>query len=249
MTTFADIATDALLALGVYAPGESISGADMSQAFTTYNDMADFLATQNLASYANVEQSFTLVPGENQYTIGPTGQIVQSRPMEIFTNPGAVRIVDPNGTNYPVQVVDQFAYQTLSAGTVTGSNVVNSNTPDVLFYDPQFPNGVLNLWPTPTQAWTIYFQSRLIIGEAASQTATISLPPGYNLMLKRNLAKWLLDYFGDQVSPQAQQRIEMRARETLAQIKRRNIKVPLAVFDPGIVTKGVGTFNIQTYNN
>lgn len=247
MTTFTDIATDALLTLGVYAPGESISAADMSQAFTTFNDMIDFFATQNLMSYANVEQSFTLVPGDNQYPIGPTGQILQARPMEILGNPGAVRVVDPQGTNYPVMVVDQFAFNNLSAGTIAGSNVVNSNTPDILFYDPQFPNGVINLWPTPTMAWTLYFQSKLIISEAATLTSAISLPPGYNLMLKRNLAKWLLPYFGDQLGQLAMARVVADAKETLAQIKRRNIKIPLSTFDSGIVTKGVGTFNIQTY--
>ena len=245
MTTLTDIATDALLSLGVYAPGEAISAADMGQAFTTFNDMADFLSTQRLASYANLEQNFTLVPGQNRYTIGATGTIAGARPMDILTNPGACRVVDPQGTNYIVRVVDQFSFNSLSSGTIAGSNVVTSNTPDVLFYDPQFPNGVINVWPTPTTAWTLYFDCRLAISEAATYTSAVSLPPGYNLMLKRNLAKWLLPYFGAQVAPQDQARILQDARETLAQVKVSNLRVPLAQFDSGMATKSAGTWNFQ----
>jgi len=231
MTVFNDIASDAMLRLGVYAPGETISAADINQAFVTYNDMVDYLSNQNLACYANTEQSFVLVPGDNQYTIGPSGQIMQARPLEILNNPGAVRIIDGNGTVYPVRVIDQFEWNRISLGTIAGSNNVTSNFPDVLFYDPQMPNGIINLWPTPSSAYSIYFDSRLPIAEAAALNSAVSLPPGYNLMLKTNLAVWLLDYFGAGVDPATQQRIMAAARKTLAEVKIKNTKVPVMTFD------------------
>ncbi len=231
MTVFTDIASDALQRLGVYAPGETISAADINQAFITYNDMVDYLSNQNLACYANSEQSFMLVPGDNSYPIGPSGQIVAARPLEILTNPGAVRIVDGNGTVYPVRVVDQFEWNRISLGTIAGSSNVTSNFPDVLFYDPQMPNGIINLWPTPSSAYMIYFDSRLPLAEASALNSSIIMPPGYNLMLKCNLAEWLLDYFGAAVDPATQQRIMAAARKTLTEIKVKNTKVPIMTFD------------------
>jgi hypothetical protein len=243
VTTFLDIATDALQRLGVYAPGEAISSADIAQAFTTYNDLADYLSNMNLACYANAEQSFVLVPGDGQYSIGPTGQIAQSRPLEILDNPNAARIVDGNGNVFPVDVIDQFAWNSIS------TQVVNSNLPEVVFYDPQFPNGLINLWPIPSAAYTFYFLSRLTISEAANLTSAISLPPGYNLMLKSQLAMRLLPYFGAQVTPQDRADIKAEARETLATIKRKNTKIPLAVFEKGLVKKGGSSpYNIYTDN-
>lgn len=241
MTVFLDIASDALQRLGVYAPGESISSADIDQAFTTFNDMVDWLSNQSLACYANAEQSFTLVPGDNSYPIGPTGQIVQARPLDILTNDGAARIVDFQGNNFPVDVVDQFTWNRIS------SQVVTSQLPSVLFYDPQFPNGVINIWPIPSIAYTLYFDSRLTLSEASALNSTISLPAGYNLMLKCNLAKWLLPYFGAALSPQEKEEVRRDAKETLATIKRMNTKVPLASFDKSLVKKGGSTpYNIYT---
>ena len=241
MTTFTDIAVDALQTLGIYAPGESIAAADMAQAQTTFNDMADFLSIQNLACYANMEQSFALVPGDGQYSIGPTGQIVAVRPMSIPVNSGAARIVDFEGNNYDVQVIDQFTWNQISTQLVT------SQLPEVLFYDPQFPNGIINIWPIPSIAYTLYFDSRLAISEVATLTTAISLPPGYNLMLKRNLAKWLLPYFGDALGQLAQARVVADAKETLAAVKRKNSVTPLIGFDKSLVKKGGSSpYNIYT---
>ena len=158
-----------------------------------------------------------------------------------------VRVVDPQGTNYSVQVVDQFTYNSQSSGTLPGLNIVTSNIPSLLFYDSQFPNGVINIWPTPTSAWSLYFVSKLAISEAANYSSAVSLPLGYNIMLKRNLAKWLLPYFGSAVSQIDRAQITADARETLAIVKRANTKTPMARFDASLPRRAAGTFNIQTY--
>lgn len=239
MSTFSDIMSDAFARLGVYAPGETISAADSAQALATFNDMLDSLSNQNLACFANYDQSFALQVGVNSYTIGASGTINQARPLQILTNPGSARIIDPTGNVYPVQVIDQFAWQQIPIQSTT---LATSTYPDTLFYDPQFPNGVINVYPTPSSTYTLHFTSRLALVDAATLTSTISLPPGYLLMLKANLAENLLEYW-----PQDQlltARIMKRAKETLATVKRMNTKVPAVNFDSALMNKAMKSYNI-----
>ena len=139
-----------------------------------------------------------MVPGVNKYTLGPTGTLPSlARPLTILPNYGSAYIRDTNGDAYQVTVVDQFAWNSIMAR----GQEVTSDYPNVLFYDPQFPNGIINLWPIPSSSYTLYFDCKLPLSDAAALNSAISLPPGYNLMLKANLAAALMPHFGEQVSP------------------------------------------------
>jgi hypothetical protein len=219
-----DIITDAYCKLGVYAPGEPVSGPDMLTGFGCLNDLLDNWSNQSLAAYANVDNSVVLISNKSSYTVGTGGDINVTRPLSLNSSPGSAYIVDVNSNVYPVTVLDQNAWNSISARNVTGT------WPEWIFYDPQFPLGILNVWPTPTAGYTLHFTSRIPFVDAAAETSTISLPPGYAIALKYNLAVELIPYFVEQ-SKDAAPLVIKQAQKTLGDLKRTNGKIPLATFD------------------
>lgn len=240
MSTALDIITDALISDGIYAPGEALSAADSAQGLTCLNDMVDSWSNESLITYAKAEQSVVLTPGKYQYTIGTTGSpdINATRPLRILDGYGTCYILDTNANRYPVTVMQQDQWNLI--GNIAQ---VNSNIPSRLFYDPQFPLGVINLFPVPNIGWTLYFDSWLQLTEFATLTTAVSLPPGYLRALKRNLAVELWPYFkGWNTNPPAA--LLKAAMQSLGNIKRTNIKEVVAVYDGEIISRATPTYNI-----
>lgn len=240
MTTALDIVTDALCMLGVYAAGETVSDADAEQALTRLNDMLDSWSNESLTCYAILEQSVALVAFQQSYTIGTSGgaNINATRPIRIKDEPGSAFIQDSNGNNYPLDVVSREVWNLIG----NRSESVNANVPDTLFYDPQYPLGVLNFFPEANiGGYTAYWDSYLQLTDFADLAAEASLPPGYDLALKTNLAVHMKPYHtGAQLDPE----VKLQAMESKATIKRSNFRPIKATYDRELIAKGAGTYNI-----
>lgn len=238
MTTANDIIVDAAESMGVYSPGETMSAADSSRMLSILNDMLDSWSNESLTTFAKLEQSLVFNPGQYQYTIGPGGYVNATRPLRILDGYGTCYILDTNGNRYPVEVMQQDQWNLI--GNITQ---VNSNIPSRLFYDPQFPLGIINVFPVPNIGWTLFFDSWLQLVEFSGLTTAVSLPPGYVRALKRNLAleAWPYFYEVDKNPPAALVKSAMTA---LGNIKRTNIKEVVAVFDPEIISRASPTYNI-----
>lgn len=237
MTTANDIIQDSLEMLGVYSPGDTMSNADAQRGLSTLNSMLDSWSNESLACFAILEQSGSLVAGTSTYTIGSGGAFNVTRPIRLIDGPGAAYSVDVNGNRYPIDVVPRDQWNLI--GNV--SSIMTSNYPTTLFYDPQYPLGVMNFWPTPNIGITAYWDSYLQLTDFSSLTATMSLPPGYYEALTTNLAVNLKPYFTTfQLDPV----VAIRAAKALGNIKRSNIRPVEAVYDPEIVASG----STKTYN-
>lgn len=237
MTTALDMITDSLFQLRVYAPGEPLSAADAALGLKSLNDMLDSWSNETLSCYTILEQSIQMVVGQQQYTVGPGGNLNGTRPLKIIDGPGAAYIMDTNNNRYPVNVVPRDKWNEI------GSPKVNSNVPDTLFYDPKFPLGILNLFPVPNIGWTLFFDSYLQLVEFAGLTTQISLPPGYVEAIQTNLAVKLKRYFK---SAQMDPDLLMAAREAKGNIKRTNLRENIAEYDGEIVARADGSYNIYT---
>lgn len=241
MTTARDIITDSLELLGVYSPGDQITDADAERSLSTLNDMMDVWSNESLACFDWITQTFTLIPNQTQYTIGPaalTPDIVGERPLRVSDAPGAAYILDQNFNRYLMDVVDQLTFNIQT----TASNVA-SNLPNILFYDPQYPLGVVNVWPTPSVGYTCSFLSYRQLGSLASLDDAFNLPPGYKRAITTNLCLSLKAYFtGSTLDPL----IVKEAMETKGSIKRTNMRTQIAVFDPELVSRGNQVYNIYT---
>jgi hypothetical protein len=221
--------------LGVYASGENMTAADSSRGLQVLNAMLDSWSNESLFCYAIQETSFPLVVGQAQYTIGPGGQINAVRPLRIIDGPGAAYIQDTNQNNYPVEVIPRDRWNMIGLRTNT------SDIPDTLFYDPQYPLGIINIFPVPLISYLCFFDAYLQFSDFSALTSPMSLPPGYELAIYTNLAIMLKPFFKDaQIDPLI---IEM-ASVSKATIKRNNIRSNTAVYDPEMVSRAAPTYNI-----
>ena len=234
--TALSVMQDAFELIKVYPPGISINSADSSRALSCINQLLDDLSNESLSCFANIEQAIPLVPGKTQYTIGASGaDIIAPRPITIRTGMGAAYLVDANSNRFPVNVIEQDQWNTIGLLTVT------SQLPDTLFYDPQFPLGIFNVFATPLLDYTMYVDSRLQLADLPALTTVIRLPPGYISMLTSNLAVRLWPYYkkGD---PTAW--LLSLAASSLGRVKRSNIRISPSPYDSAVVSKASSTYNI-----
>src|SRR5208282_3767637 len=223
MTTALDVIRDSLEMLGVDAPGEEISGADSARALTVFTDMIDSWSNESLACFAWLTQSFPLVSGQSIYTVGPGGDINGTRPIRISDAAGGAYLLDQNQNRYMMNVVDQLTFN------VATTSAVNSNIPDTLFYDAQFPLGNVNIWPIPNDtSYTCYFLSYLQLIDPSDLVSVVAMPPGYTLAFKTNLAIALKPYFSTAVLDPI---VLARAAESKRLIKVSNIRTQQVVFE------------------
>jgi hypothetical protein len=239
MTTASDIITDAYTMLGVYGTGSAIASADMQLGLSCLNDMLDSWSNESLTTFATLEQSAVLVPGQQSYTIGTGGQFNMTRPIRILEGPGTAYVQDFNGNNYDMEVVPRDKWNLYS----NRSALITSDFPTILFYDNQFPLGIINIAPFPTIAYTMFWDSYLQLVDFANINTAISLPPGYTLALKTNLAVALQPYFD---SAQLSQVIITRALESKGNIKRSNIRPTEALYDNEIVSRANVSYSPYT---
>jgi hypothetical protein len=231
------IIQDSFEGIKVYSPGVSVMAADSSRALSCLKQMLDEWSNESLTCFANVEQSFVLVPGKSSYTIGlyNNADINLARPLAISTGLGTAYLMDSNNNRFPVQVIEQDQWNQI------GLLTPQTDLPDTLFYDPQNPMGIINVYGTPSVAHTLFFDSRLPFAAIPSLTTPISLPPGYVSAIVNNLRIRLWPYF-KQGDPSVW--YMQLATDSLAKIKRTNMKISPSKYDSAIVSKATSGYNI-----
>ena len=234
-STAQSIITDAFQKLTLHAVGENPTAAESALGLQVLNDMLDSWSNEKLACFASLDQAITLAVGVQRYPLGPGSIYSTSRPLAIAEGPGAAYCIDPSNQTYSVDVRSQEEWNLISFLATTG------NYPTDIFYDPQFPQGILNVFPIPnTTGYTLHIMSRLQLTDFATLATAVSLPPGYLIALKNNLAVNLAPYFSVKPSDD----IKDAAKETKAIIKRTNNKAKPAMYDPELISKANATYNI-----
>ncbi len=230
----------ALERIGAYGPGQIVTAADSSRGLDQLNKLLDSLSNESLACFAISQINFTLIPGKTQYSIGTTGtpDINATRPLKIREGEGMAYVQDSNGNNYDVVVVPQSRWNMLGNRSV----LTQSNVPSMLFYDPQFPLGLINIYPTPTVGYQMFVSSLLQLASMQSLTQFFNLPPGYELMLETALAEQLWPFFK---SSEISATLQRQATKAKAVIKRLNKRNDLATLDDSL-TGGGGYYNVYT---
>ena len=87
--------------------------------------------------------TITLVAGQNDYDLGPTGTPAIDRPLHIF----ACNRKATSGNEVPMISLTRTDWMAIPNKTSTG-------TPVQYYYDPQTVTGVLYVWPTPSTPTT-----------------------------------------------------------------------------------------------
>ena len=207
-TTAGDQINRALRLLGVLAEGETASAATSQDALVALNQMIDSWNTERLAVFCTQDQVFNWPIGEIKRTLGPTGNFVGNRPIQLDDG---TYYKAPSGVSYGIKFINQDQYNGIAVKTST------STFPQVIFVNNTFPDVEMYIFPKPTQLLEWHFISVQELSQPALLNTDLFFPPGYMRCFAYNLAMEIAPEFGVEPSPQVQ-RIAMTSKRNIKRI-------------------------------
>ena len=239
MPTALEVIVRAYKALTVVGTSSAASPTteQRNDGLTALNALLDSLSNENLTCYQVREDSFTLSVGVSSYTVGSGATVNVERPLQIIQ----AYVQDSGGNNY------MFNLRTRDWWNMIGnrSNIITSQIPTDMFYDPANPNGIIAVWPYPTAAYTVFFDSYRGLTTLSTLTESIAFPKGYERMMVYNLAVEIASMTGIPL-PQSGTNIQELANKSMAAIKRTSEgnREIIAKYDNAIVSHAYPTYNI-----
>jgi hypothetical protein len=207
--TAGELINGALRLIGMLAEGETTSAEASADALTAMNQMIDSWNTERLAVFTTQEQVFTWPAGQLSQTLGPSGDFIGSRPIQLDDS---TYFVDPaSGISYGIKIINQQQYDGIAVKTVT------SSFPQVMWINTNYPNIDMHIYPVPTRALEWHFISVAELDKPATLSTQLAFPPGYLRAFRYNLACEIAPEFGVEPSPQVQ-RIAMASKRNLKRI-------------------------------
>ena len=209
MTTANDLITRSYRTAGIIGASETPSSGEAADGLVYLNDLLEGLSNEHLMIYQDVEEDITLSNAVS-YTWGSGGDIATTRPLKIMS---AYYTQSGGSVDYEVKVLTKDEYDAISFKTTT-SDVV-----DYIYLYTDYPLATLYVYPKVATG-TLTITSWKPLTSVASLTTSLSLPPGYERMLRYNLALELLDEYG----MEATANLVNKATTSKAGIKRVNRK-------------------------
>lgn len=209
--------------IGVLASGEAASAAEATDGLNSLNDMLDSWSNENLFIPNKVREVFPLTSAKQTYTMGASGDFNTTRPISIENVLVQLGSSSP-AVEMPMRILtkDEFANITLKGTT--------STFPEACYPEGTYPLETLNVWPVPTTGNNLVIYSAKPLANLSGLSSTISLPPGYQRMIRFNLAVELGPEYGKAI-PEAVAAIAETAK---AAIKRKNSKPKYLLVDEAI---------------
>lgn len=162
--------------------GESPSASMSQDALSTLNQMIDAWNAEHLMIYTELENTFTLVPSQQTYTMGAGGDFNIARPSSLdmafiiqLGNPS-----QPLETEIPIYTDRQWA-------NIPVKNIF-STLPLGVYDDKAFPLRNLSFFPIPSVTVQCKFWTWASLSMAQSLTTVMYFPPGYQEAFRFNLA-------------------------------------------------------------
>ena len=209
MTTAGELINGALRLIGMLAESEVPSAATSNDALAAMNQMIDSWNTERLSTFSTQDQVFNWAPGLIHRTLGPTGDFVGNRPIQLDDS---TYFRDPtNGVSFGIKIINQQQYDGIAVKTVT------STYPQVIWLNMNYPDIEMFVYPVPTKVLEWHFISVDELTQPADLATTLAFPPGYLRAFRYNLACELAPEFGVEPSRQVQ-RIAMASKRTLKRI-------------------------------
>ena len=165
--------------IGQVRPGYTPQQELLQDALTEWTDFFDALGAERDAQYSNpVYQHSVSGPGSqtngNGYQVGPTAaDWVQPRPESIIRANVVFTSVGPQPVYIHITPVSQEEWASLAIQQIPAVNITS-----IFWYDPQWPNGVFNVFP-PLNGNAIQLYQRGILVPPATLATPYTAPPGY----------------------------------------------------------------------
>lgn len=210
MPTGRDLATKVLLKAGVVSRNETPSAEEINDTLDAINDMLESWSNDSLVLYTRSWETFPLLSGVSQYTIGPGKDFDTSRPMNIL----AANLRFSGQTfGYDMAILNDIRFNNYV------TDVVTQGVPEYLNYDGNNPVGVIRLWPIPSIPYDLFMLSEKVLTKITLDDE-VNLPPGWNRAIIHNGAVEIAADYGQEAAPSVQ-RI---ALQSLGQIKSNMAK-------------------------
>ena len=209
MATAGELINGALRLIGLLAEGESPSPETSQDALTAFNEMVESWNTERLAVFSTQDQVFTWPSSTQSRTLGPTGDFVGQRPIDLDDS---TYFRDPlTNVSYGIKFVNQQQYNGIAVKTVT------STYPQVMWFNMTYPDIEMYVYPVPLRDLEFHFVSVEPLTQPASLTTDMLFPPGYKRCFRFNLACEIAAEAGVEPPPTVQ-RIAMASKRTLKRI-------------------------------
>jgi len=235
-----NILTRSAKAIGYLGRTEVLKAQDATDGLETLNAMLDSWSGEVLASYAHDTFAHTMTANTSSYTIGSGGDIDGVRPDNI----DQAWIRDSNNLDYMMNIVPQDRWNAL------GQKDITSQIPTTMYYDPQYPLGIINIFPTPLLAYSLRFEAIIQQTTFSTMTHSLTAPPGYERAYILNCALELVAAgFTCQLTDKEYVRLIENASQAKANIKRKNIKEQVAAYDEAITSRSDATYNVYSDGN
>jgi hypothetical protein len=209
MSTAQELIQGSLRLIGQLETGETADASTLADSLTAMNQMLDSWSTERLSVFCMQDQQFTWPANTASRTLGPTGNFVGDRPIQLDDS---TYFRDAStGVSYNISLVNQAQYNSIAVKTVT------STYPQVMFINKSDPNVELTVYPVPTKALEWHFISVEELSQPATLTTTLVFPPGYKRAFKYNLACEIAPEFGVEPSPTVK-RIAMTSKRNIKRI-------------------------------
>lgn len=174
------IITYAMIDAGLLQEGDSPTSEQLAMYTNRLNDLINLWGTQGLKLWTYLDQSITLVSGTGQYTLGPGGSIITTKPLRAIQG----YYLDSSGNRRPIWPLSWDEWLRLAQVTQTG-------TVSQYFIDKQVANLVVNFWMVPDSTAATGTAHLLIprqITNFTGLTDTLNFPQEWFMGLRWGLA-------------------------------------------------------------
>lgn len=233
MTSASEVINGALRLIGALAEGETPSAATSNDALSAFNDMLASWDTERLSVFSTQDQVFTWPASTVSRTIGPTGDFVGNRPVQVDDS---TYFIGANGLSFNIELINDLQYNSIALKTVT------STYPSALWVNNTYPDVTLTIYPIPTQALVWHIVSVETLSQPAALSTQLTFPPGYLRAFRYNLACELAPEFGVEPSPQVK-RVAMVSKRDL---RRINNPGDVMAMPQALIASGGQRFNVYT---
>lgn len=225
MTTPVELINLALKKVGVLGVGQTAAAEDIQDAFTELNMMLAQWAVKRNVVHQILDVGIPST-GQQTYTVGPGGDYNMPRPSKIV---GAYARQETNPPiDYPLQVLPSMTdYVRIPTKTI-------ASLPSTVYYDPQFPLGVLHVWPVSVVGYSVHILALSPLARFETPYDDINLPPEYEEALMYNLAGRLFPSYG---MPENQTVISLAAA-SLNTVRMANAQIGRLYMPADLVRRG-----------
>ncbi len=232
MATIREIVKDAMIELGVQPANQDMDADDAQWMLRKFIRIVDRWNGFRPAVFAEVFTEFLFVAGQQDYTVGPSGNI-----------PLAIRPVSLDGANVILNNVSPVVRTTVNIRDWQWwrDNAVRAITSDLatdVYLEESWPLGILHFWPKPVVAYGGEIVTRTLLNEAVTLDTVFSMPPGYKDALTYTLAEESWNSFSD-VDARILDKIEKLAMKARTIIFGNNDKTAVLITrDAGMPSSG-----------